>query len=99
MPSNATARSTMRGARLEARVTRAQKALFAEAASIQGRSLTAFMVAALEEQARRVLREHEAVVLSASDRDVFVRALLAPPTPRGRLAKAVRRYGRTSARS
>src|SRR3989304_3891223 len=50
MRSNATARDAARDERLEARVTRAQKALFTEAASVQGRSLTAFMVAVLEEQ-------------------------------------------------
>jgi uncharacterized protein (DUF1778 family) len=98
MPSNATARA-VRGERLEARVTRAHKELFAEAASVQGRSLTAFMVAALEEQARRILQEQETIALSARDRAMFVQALLSPPTPRGRLARAVRRYGRTSADS
>jgi hypothetical protein len=36
-----------------------------------------------------LLRERETLTLSARDRDVLIRALLSPPTPSGRLARAI----------
>jgi uncharacterized protein (DUF1778 family) len=89
--------STRRVERLEARVTADQKRLLKDAADVQGRTLTDFVVGSLVETATRVLRERQLVVLSAKDREVFVRALLNPPAlERGRLARAVKRYRRTA---
>jgi uncharacterized protein (DUF1778 family) len=78
---------------LEARITANQKRLLQDAAAVQGRTLSDFVVGSLVETATRVLEERELVVLGAKDRDVFVRSLLAPPTLEGgRLAHAVRRH-------
>ena len=89
--------STRRVERLEARVTADQKRLLKDAADVQGRTLTDFVVGSLVETATRVLRERELVVLSAKDREVFVRALLNPPALEGgRLARAVERYRRAA---
>jgi len=86
-----------RSARLEARVTREQKDRLERAASLQGRSLTDFVVSTVEEAAARILREREVLALSARDRKAFVAALLKPPVLRGRLARAVKRYKRALA--
>jgi uncharacterized protein (DUF1778 family) len=89
--------SSRRVERLEARVTPDQKRLLKRAADVQGRTLTDFVVGSLVETATRVLRERELVVLSAKDREVFVRALLKPPVLEGgRLARAVERYRRAA---
>lgn len=88
---DAEARST-RKARLEARVTEAQKSRFERAASVQGRSVTDFIVSAADEAATRILREQEVLTLSERDCKTFVTALLHPPAPRGRLAQAMRQY-------
>ena len=89
--------STRRVERLEARVTADQKRLLQEAAEVQGRKLTDFVVGSLVETATRVLRERELVVLGAKDREVFVRALLSPPMLKGgRLARAVDQYRRVT---
>jgi len=92
-PEEAEARST-RKARLEARVTEAQKSRFERAATVQGRSVTDFVVSAVDEAATRILREHEILTLSERDCKTFVSALLKPPAPRGRLAQAMKRYRR-----
>ena len=89
--------SSTRTARLEARVTREQKARLERAAQLQGRSLTDFIVTAVEDAATRILREREVLALSTRDRKVFVAALLKPPVPRGRLARAVKGYKRALA--
>jgi len=78
--------------RLEARVTKEQKALFARAADLQGRSLTDFLVASAQEAAMETVRAHDAMRLSERDRQLFVSSLLAPPSPARTLEKAAKRY-------
>ena len=81
-----------RTARLEVRITPEQKDLFSRAAALAGRSLSDFVVAHAYDAATRTVREHEGMLLSASDRKIFVSALLNPPAPGARLRKAARRY-------
>lgn len=78
--------------RFEARITVEQKSLLLKAAALTGRSLTDFVIASAQECATRAVREHEAMRLSARDREAFVTALLNPPVPGPRLRKAAKRY-------
>jgi uncharacterized protein (DUF1778 family) len=50
---NDTAEKASRSERLEARISKAQKALFVRAATVQGRSLTDFLIASVQEAAER----------------------------------------------
>ena len=86
------ARHISKLARLEARISTAQKMLFEHAARIQGKTLTEFVVVSAQEAAKSVVEEHELITLSAHDRQVFVKALLNPPVPSKRLRAAVKRY-------
>ncbi len=81
-----------RGERLEARITAEQKALIQRAAELQGRSVTDYIIASVQESARRTLDSHETIVLSAADSRTFVDALLDPPAVNARLKDSVRRY-------
>ncbi len=81
-----------KNARLEARITPEQKKFFLKAAALTGRSLTDFVVASVQENATRAVREHETMILSVRDREAFVSALLNPPVPGARLRKAAQRY-------
>jgi uncharacterized protein (DUF1778 family) len=81
-----------RSERLEARVSKEQKALFLRAATLQGRSLTDFLVSSVQQAAIETVRTHEAVRLSERDRHAFVSALLAPPSPAKTLEHAAKRY-------
>jgi uncharacterized protein (DUF1778 family) len=87
-----TTASEPRRERLEARVSPETKALFQEAATLEGRSLTDFVVSSAVESAKRVIRERELMGLSRRDRMAFVDSLLNPPAPNARLQKAARRY-------
>ncbi|MBS3779379.1 MAG: DUF1778 domain-containing protein [Desulfovermiculus sp.] len=78
--------------RLEARVTPEQKKLLEHAASLSGRSLTDFMIAAIQEVACRTIREHETITLGQEDREVFVNALLEEPEPTEKAKQAAERY-------
>ena len=90
------AQATGRTARLEARVTDDQKALFQRAADLTGRSLTDFVVSSAQEIAARTVREREVLTLSGLDRKVFLDAFLNPPSPSKRLRQAASRYKRAS---
>lgn len=81
-----------RGARLEARISAEQKALFQQAATLSARTLSEFVVASAQEAAARIIQTHEAITLSRDEQIRFVSALLAPPAPNERLRKAARQY-------
>ena len=81
-----------RDARLEARVSAAQRSLFQQAAALSGRTLSEFVVASAQDAARRVIAEHESIRLSREEQLAFVRALLQPPEPNARLKRAAKAY-------
>ena len=91
-------RAHAREERLEARVTRDQKALFQKAANLQGRTVTDFVVHSAQEAAVRLIQERTVMTLTERDQAVFIGALLAPTVPTGRLAKAAESYKRLAAK-
>jgi uncharacterized protein (DUF1778 family) len=97
MPGAAPKKAMQKQDRLEARLSPDTKALFQEAAAIQGRSLTDFVVSSALEAARRTVRQNEWIELSRRDRIAFVEALLNPPAPNDRLQKAMRRHNQAIA--
>ena len=78
--------------RLEARVTREQKARIEEAARLRGTSLTQFVVMSTQDAATRTIREHEVLTLAGRSRKVFIDALLSPPRPDAKAVAAAKRY-------
>lgn len=93
MPTQAPA-DTARDARLEARVSAAQKTLLQRAAALSGRTLSEFVVSSAQDAARRVIAEHESIRLSREEQLAFVRALLDPPQPSSQLIRAAKAYRR-----
>jgi uncharacterized protein (DUF1778 family) len=81
-----------RNARLEARVSAAQKGLLQQAAALSGRTLSEFVVASAQDAARRVIAEHESIRLSREEQLAFVQTLLNPPEPNARLQRAAKAY-------
>ena len=88
-------RGTTRGARLEVRVSVAQKSLLQRAAVLSGRTLSEFVVASAQDAACRVIAEHESIRLSREEQSAFVQALLQPPAPNARLKRAAEAYRST----
>jgi uncharacterized protein (DUF1778 family) len=74
--------------RIELRVAPSAKQLIQRAMAVSG--LTAGDLA--YEGARRVLEEHERMVLVGADRDAFLAAVLDPPEPTEKLVAALRRH-------
>lgn len=73
-------------------MTTEQKALFQRAAELQGRTLTAFVIASAQEAATRVIDEAQVMRLTADESRAFAEALLHPRVPTDELRAAVRRY-------
>jgi uncharacterized protein (DUF1778 family) len=74
--------------RLEARVPTPIKELIGRAASLEGVTLTDFVIATLQRGAAEVVREHEVLKLSAKDSAAFAKTMLAPPKPGRKLTQA-----------
>jgi uncharacterized protein (DUF1778 family) len=99
MPRERAARRRVAEERMDFRLSPDHKALIEKAAAYSGESLTGFAIGRLVEEARRVVREHEALVLSARDRDRFLALLEAPPAPTEALRRAARLQRARIARS
>jgi uncharacterized protein (DUF1778 family) len=70
------------------RVAASAKKLIQRAMAVSG--LTAGDLA--YEGARRVLEEHERMLLTGADRDAFLEAVMNPPAPTKRLISALKRH-------
>jgi uncharacterized protein (DUF1778 family) len=77
-----------REARLGIRVDRRTKEIVARAAALEHRSLTDFCLTALTAAARHTIAQHEILVLSERDRQIFFDVLIHPPKPNARLRRA-----------
>ena len=84
--------SLARSQRLEARISSEQKAMVEQAAALEGRSVTDFVLASVQAAARKTIADHQYLTLSAEDGRAFVSALLNPPRPSSQLVETVRRY-------
>jgi uncharacterized protein (DUF1778 family) len=78
--------------RIDLRTSPEIKELLVRAAATSGMSISAFLIGAAQERAKRVLAENETIVLSAHDWEVFFRVLDAGDKPRPKLKAAARRY-------
>lgn len=78
-------------ARLEARISTDLHAMLKRAAELQGRTMTDFVVAAVQEAAQQAIQQAEIVRLSLADQECFAQALLSPPQPTPALERAFSR--------
>ncbi len=83
--------STHSTARLEARISTDLHSLLKRAAEIQGRTMTDFVVAAVQDAAQRAIEQAELIRLTLADQECFAQALLTPPAPAPALGRAFAR--------
>ncbi|MSP88394.1 MAG: DUF1778 domain-containing protein [Alphaproteobacteria bacterium] len=79
-------------ARLEARIPVQVYDQMQRAARLRGMTLTGYLVAVAGEDARRVVENAEIVRLARADQIRFAEALINPPKPNRRLARAAKRH-------
>lgn len=78
-------------ARLEARISTDLHSMLKRAAELQGRTMTDFIVSAVQDAAQRAIEQSEIVRLSVADQACFAQALLSPPKPAPALKRAFAR--------
>lgn len=83
--------STAPTARLEARISTDLHSMLKRAAELQGRTMTDFVVSAVQDAAQRAIERAEIVRLSRADQECFAQALLSPPKPSPALKRAFSR--------
>jgi uncharacterized protein (DUF1778 family) len=82
-------------ARLEARLSQETKALVQQAADLEGRTLTDFVISSVQAAAYKVIEQHQTLKLGLEDSEAFVNAVLNPPQPNEILKSAALRYKKT----
>jgi uncharacterized protein (DUF1778 family) len=92
------AQPARRRQRLEVRVSSEQDALIRQAADLEHRTLTAFVLETVTERARAVVRDHQDLVLSGEAFERFLAELDKPPEPVPELVELFARYPRTAKR-
>lgn len=78
-------------ARLEARISTELHAMLKRAAEIQGRTMTDFIVTAVQNAAQQAIEQAGVIRLSLADQECFAQALLSPPKPTPALKRAFAR--------
>ncbi|MCE2989855.1 MAG: DUF1778 domain-containing protein [Burkholderiales bacterium] len=78
-------------ARLEARVSNDLHALLKRAAELQGRTMTDFVVDAVQKAALQAIEQADVMRMSRADQECFASALLAPPKANAALKRAFAR--------
>ncbi|MDP9081856.1 MAG: DUF1778 domain-containing protein [Bacteroidota bacterium] len=80
-------------ARFDAKIPRIQKELFEYAASLGGfRTLTDFIINAVQEKANEIIREHDTIIATEKDREIFFNAFNNPAEPNQKLIDTAKRY-------
>ncbi|MBP7529206.1 MAG: DUF1778 domain-containing protein [Syntrophorhabdaceae bacterium] len=86
-------RSSIRStARLEARISKELHATLKRAAALQNRTITDFVITAVQQAAENVIEQTEVIRLSLADQRCFAEALLSPPKPPPALERAFARH-------
>lgn len=78
-------------ARLEARISTDLHSMLKRAAELQGRTMTDFVVSAVQDAALRAIEQAGVIRLSMADQECFARALLSPQKPAPALERAFAR--------
>lgn len=84
--------TTASTARLEARISPDLQKMLKRAAEIEGRTLTDFVITAVQDAAQRAIEQAEVIRLSLADQQRFAEALLSPPEPAPALQRAIARH-------
>lgn len=96
MTSKTTARKerVTRDDRLGFRLDEQTKGLIERAAQLERRKVSDYCLTAIADAARRTIAEHETLNLSERDRAAFFEAMIDPPEPSERLARALDEHSR-----
>lgn len=82
---------TNESARINLRTSADAKALIERAAALMGTTVSSFMLQNAYEAARRVVSEHDTLMLTQRDFEAFAKSMEHPPKPKAALRKLMAR--------
>ncbi len=85
---------TVRSERINLRLTEMAKRRIEQAASVEGKTVSAFIVSSALENAEKTVRRHETIALAREDAMRFFDALSDPPPPNDHLRAALEEHAR-----
>jgi uncharacterized protein (DUF1778 family) len=80
--------------RLNLRLKPAAKRRIEQAAAFEGTTVSSFIVSSALATAERTIREHETLVLSRRDAEIFLDAIVNPPPPNAKLSETLEEHRR-----
>ncbi|TNH05945.1 DUF1778 domain-containing protein [Testudinibacter sp. TR-2022] len=83
---------TINSARLEARISKDLHTLIKHAAQLEGRSLTDFIITAVQSAAQKTITDTQVLQLSINDQVRFAEALFLPPAHNSAMEKALEQH-------
>ena len=79
--------------RFDTRLPKEQKEFFEYAARLGGfRTLTEFIITSAQERAKKIINEHNNILASKRDREIFFKAIMNPQKPNDKLRDAALRF-------
>ena len=85
---------TVKSERINLRLSRTSKRRLEQAASVEGTTVSGFIVASALARAEEVIRDHDSVALERRDAEVFLDAIVNPPAPNRPLRAALEEHAR-----
>jgi uncharacterized protein (DUF1778 family) len=83
----------LKNARFDTRLPKDQKVFFERAAMLGGyRNLTDFVIVTLQEKAKEIISDHDRIIASKKDSELFFDAIMNPQTPNNQLSEAAKEY-------
>jgi len=87
--------SSIEMTRFDARLTQEQKEFFEYASQLGGfRSLTEFVVRAAQVKAEEIVEQHNKIIASKKDQEIFFDLILKETAPNGELKSALEAYNK-----
>lgn len=84
---------TIEKARFDGQLPKDQKNFFERAAQLAGfKNLTEFVFSTVQEKAETIVMNHETLLASDRDKEIFFNAIMNPPEPNDELIAANKRY-------
>ncbi len=81
-----------RTTRIEARITPDALKIAKHVAKMEGRSLSDFVVTAIEAAVKKSVEDRRTILLSIEDQRAFAKAILNPPAPSASMRRAAKAY-------
>jgi uncharacterized protein (DUF1778 family) len=84
---------SIKQARFELRLSEQEKVIFEKASKLSGhKTLSSFITSVVRKQARKIIDDHEKILATENDKEIFFNAILANYEPNEKLKKAAQNY-------